>query len=419
MKLFWLEIKKEVKDYQIPYSTAYTQWILNNGQDIQLNMQTFYKMYRIDSDIRRCIQEIMQTAGKSGWIIREWINNRQDYKQIKNQQINEMLWSDNFNTLKNEIIKHLEISWNVFILKGLNLEDKAVDFKILDCRYISIVTDSNLNVVRYLYKDIKKNVILTYMPDDVYHYIDTIDPDNTVFWISLLETIVYDVMGDIEASKSNYYFFQNDALPSSLYILQEWLTTEAQEQILNNLKTQLQGWHNKHKNIVSWNIVDVKPIAQSHTDMDFLNQKKHKTEKVCATMGVPRIILNYTDWVNYSNAETQYKKFIENTVRPIEQTLTVIFNELFKDYLGDAEFYIVDQHINDLSEKLDLAIKWVAIWLITRNEWRQFMWYESAENNDIMNEYTCSSNTILLDAVAWTVATVDNQTTNNPNDVWS
>jgi hypothetical protein len=39
--------------------------------------------------------------------------------------------------------------------------------------------------------------------------------------MSLLETIVYDVFGDDEANISNYYFFKNDAMPSSLYVLQE------------------------------------------------------------------------------------------------------------------------------------------------------------------------------------------------------
>jgi hypothetical protein len=415
MKIFWLEIKKESKAYvpNTPYS--WVQWLLNVWKDLQSNLQTFYKMYRIDADIRRCIQEIQQTSWKWGWAVRKWIDNRKDYKNVEVKEVSDILWWNNFIRLKNEIIQQLSISWTLFIKKNINIEWKSNWFEVLDTRYMSVVTDWNLIPVRYIYQDKVQNQSIAYNPEDIYSYKDITDIDNPVFWISMLESIVYDVMWDLEASRSNYYFFQNDALPSSLYVLQEWLSAEAQEQIMTTLKTQLQWWHNKHKNIVSWNIIDIKPIARSHTDMDFLNQKKHKTEKVCATLWVPKIVLNYTDWVNYSNADIQYQKFIENTIRPTEWSLEVIFNDLFSDYLSWAEFYIIDKHINDFKDKLSLSIQAVQNWLITRNEARFFMWYDTIEADDMMNEYTVGSNTILLDAVAsWTpIPTASEQISNN------
>lgn len=222
---------------------------------------------------------------------------------------------------------------------------------------MSVVTDTNYVPTKYLYHDRSLGQVIEYSPDDIYLYKEIEDIDNVVFGISMLESIVYDVMGDLEASKSNYYFFQNDALPSSMYVLQEGLSKEDQAKVLEDLKAQLQGGANKHKNLVSGNVTDVKPIARSHTDMDFLEQKKHKTEKVCATLGVPKIVLNYTDGVNYTNADVQYQKFIENTIRPSELLIETIMNDLLADYLGDAEFYIIDKHINDFKDKLTLAIQ--------------------------------------------------------------
>lgn len=409
MKLFWLEIKREQKGYvpNTPYQSI--QWLFDAWKDLQVNIQTFYKMYRIDADIRRCIQEIQQTAWKSGWAIRKWINNKSDYKNIEIKEVTDLLWGNKFNKIKNWILQHLNISWTSFIKKDLNIEDNPNGFEIFDTRYISVITDSNLNPTKYIYQDKVKNQAIEFTPDDIYKYSDITDIDNPVFGISMLESLVYDVMGDLEANKSNYYFFQNDALPSSLYVLQEWLSAEAQQQIMDTLKTQLSWWASKHKNIVSWNIIDIKPIQQSHTDMDFLNQKKHKTEKVCATLWVPKIILNYTDWVNYSNAEIQYQKFIENTIRPTEMALEIIFNDLLKPYLGDAEFYIIDKHINDFKDKLTLGISAVQNWILTRNEARQFIGEETVSSDDMMNEYTVSSSTILLDSVAsWNPTVNDN-----------
>ena len=400
MKLFGFEIKKEQKGYvpNTPYQSI--QGLVDVGKDLQVNLQTFYKMYRIDADIRRCIQEIQQTSWKSGWGVRKYINNRSDYKNIEIKEISDILGGNKYLRLKNEIIQQLTISGTVFIKKDLNMEDNPNGFQVFDTRYMSVITDWNLTPTKYIYQDKVKNQAIEYKAEDIYSYKDITDIDNPVFGISMLESLVYDVMGDLEASKSNYYFFQNDALPSSLYILQEGLSTEAQEQIMTTLKAQLSGGSSKHKNIVSWNIIDIKPIQQSHTDMDFLNQKKYKTEKVCATLWVPRIVLNYTDWVNYSNAEIQYQKFIENTIRPCEQSLEIIFNDLFETYLDTAEFYIIDKHINDFKDKLTLGIQAVQNWILTRNEARQFIWEDTVNGDDMMNEYTVSSSTILLDSVA-------------------
>ncbi len=414
MKLFGLEIKREKKGYvpNTPFQSI--QGLFDAWKDLQVNIQTFYKMYRIDADIRRCIQEIQQTAWKSWWGVRRWINNRSDYKNIEITEVNELLSGDKFNKIKNGILQHLSISGTSFIKKDLNIEDNPNGFQIFDTRYMSVITDVNLNPTKYIYHDKVKNQAVEYWPQDIYKYSDITDIDNPVFWISMLEPLVYDIMGDLEASKSNYYFFQNDAMPSSLYVLESWLWTEAQKAIMEQLKTQLQGWHNKHKNIVSWNILDIKPIQKSHSDMDFLNQKKHKTEKVCATLWVPKIVLNYTDGVNYSNAEIQYQKFIENTIRPTERALEVIFNDLLAPYLKDAEFYIIDKHINDYKDKLNLWISAVQNWILTRNEARQFIGEDTVSGDDMMNEYTVSSSTILLDAVAsW------NPTTEVPLIQWA
>jgi hypothetical protein len=62
--------------------------------------------------------------------------------------------------------------------------------------------------------------------------------------------------------------------------------------------------------------------------------------------------------VNYSNGDVQYKKFIENTIRPLERTIEhvfTIFLQDFKDYQG-YEFEVNDEHIDDFAIKSKLAI---------------------------------------------------------------
>ena len=42
-----------------------------------------------------------------------------------------------------------------------------------------------------------------------------------VFGTTILETLVLDVLGDEEANLLNYFWFENDAIPSSLYVLKD------------------------------------------------------------------------------------------------------------------------------------------------------------------------------------------------------
>ena len=43
-------------------------------------------------------------------------------------------------------------------------------------------------------------------------------------------------------------------------------------------------------------------------DMQYEVLRRFTTERVCAGYRVPKIISGYTDGVNYTNTETQYKK---------------------------------------------------------------------------------------------------------------
>jgi phage portal protein BeeE len=68
-----------------------------------------------------------------------------------------------------------------------------------------------------------------------------------------------------------------------------------------DLQEQMKGSKNKHKSIASNLIKDVKPIAVNHKDIDFINQRKLTTEKVCATLEIPKSLLGYVDNINYAN----------------------------------------------------------------------------------------------------------------------
>lgn len=405
MKIFWWELKRAKTQLQTEnkgivsttYRSPYEPLFLN-GKEVARNMETYFRMYRVNADLRRCIEEVQQTCCKSGYQTKIWVNNREDYKVVYNEQVEEALnFIDNFGTLKNDIVQMKMLTENVFIQKIRDLKNRVVGWKVLDTRRVSILTDKEGTRLAYILRD---GASMNRIPlEEIFHFIWNRDPDNCFFGMSLLETIVYDVLGDEASVIMNYYYFDNDAIPSALYIMDKNLSEDEQKLLLENIKGQLSWARNKSKSIVSNGIEDIKKISDDRKDIQFVELRKYATDKVCAVMGVPRIILNYTEWVNYSNAEMQYTKFIENTIRPMEWFLNMVFTAMIQDISPNLEFVAIDNHINDMKEKNVIAVQNVASGIWTRNEAREYIGYEPI-SIEIMDSPTVASWTTLLDDIS-------------------
>lgn len=97
--------------------------------------------------------------------------------------------------------------------------------------------------------------------------------------------------------------------------------------------------------------------------------------------------MNYTEGVQVGNGETQYKKFIENTIRTEEMELNYIFTTILAEILPDVWFQVVDDHINDKEDKLNIVEKAVNIGVWTRNEGREYLG-ETRSENELLDSYT-------------------------------
>lgn len=80
----------------------------------------------------------------------------------------------------------------------------------------------------------------------------------------------------------NYYWFQNDSIPSALYVLKEGMEEEDKKRTINTIRGQLTGGHQKNKSIVSEAVVDIKQMENGKVDAVFLEYRKYVTEKICA-----------------------------------------------------------------------------------------------------------------------------------------
>ena len=125
--------------------------------------------------------------------------------------------------------------------------------------------------------------IKEYEKDDIVHFFDESDPDNEVLGLSLMEGLIIDVLTDSEAGVSNYNYFKNNAIPSSIIILEDGMSDKDKEFAVQQFKAQFSGGKNKHKISAVTGVKDIKQLQDSFADMEFTALRGFTTNKVCAT----------------------------------------------------------------------------------------------------------------------------------------
>lgn len=208
MKILGFEIKRGSTETKSPagvvlggrkkgFSTSLSANGVNiNGESISASYRTFWKMYRTNTDIFRCVEEKIQTAMKKGYELQK-VNITDGKRKVTKDEAFERALGD-VQDLAKKIILALEVFGDVFIRKIFNVRGQVIGFEVLDTREVSVVTDSNLVVQRYMYRR-KSGTSLkveNFEPFEIVHWKYGHDWDNPIFGTTVLSTLLYDVFGD-------------------------------------------------------------------------------------------------------------------------------------------------------------------------------------------------------------------------------
>lgn len=239
-----------------------------------------------------------------------------------------------------------------------------------------------------------------FKPEEIFQFKTEDDPNSPVYGLSPLEPVIWEVRTDIAALLSNYSFFQNSARPDTQYILDETLSDEQQEDVIRQLQDSLTGSENHHKALAIKGVKDVKTLTVNPRDMEYNILRRFTTEKVCSVLGVPKTILNYTDGVNYSTNDGQYRKFWEGTIQPLNRMVAEALTRLAKEHFGVQESSIKfnDRHF-DTEESVREDLK---LGIITINEARQkrgMDYYDPADMGEFVDKAIIFNGTAAIPVV--------------------
>jgi HK97 family phage portal protein len=333
----------------------------NAGTEYKISVHSLYAIYRMNSDIRNCVREIQQGVGKSGYNL---VNpddptiepSPSQWNQLQSVLNSESSTHKSWKDLLSRTVRDIEIAGNAYWVKLKNAGGQVLGFQPVDPRTMVIIAQPTGEIVQYIQK-MNETKVREYDPEDIVHFKGEDDPVNEVFGMGKLEPIIWEARTDNAAMISNYKFFENNAIPSALYILDEKIPKETLKAKMAEIKEAYGGADNYKKVAGLIGVKDVKMLNISQKDMDFLAGRKFSTEKICASFGVPKFMLGYTDTVNNNNGTELEKNFYEKTILPIEQNIQSTINQQYLSMtdLSDWQFVFEENLFNNPKETEERA----------------------------------------------------------------
>jgi phage portal protein BeeE len=200
----------------------------------KFDVSSLYTSWRNSGDVFGCVREIRQGTGIGGFYFYDPSDDKKEKPapEALVKQLTSVLTYQykTLRTFKDRVMEPRLIAGNTYIEKIRNPLGGLLGVKTLDPRTMAVVSNEHGNVFKYIqsvYSQGEKSVMpVEFEPEDIIHWKWGSDPNAEVFGFSAMEPILWEVRTDLSAMISNYFFFENDAVPSVWYMLDDQLSDE-------------------------------------------------------------------------------------------------------------------------------------------------------------------------------------------------
>lgn len=403
------EINKETKSYINTLSSDwrnYLWWNIGACGNVRFTQQSFYDIHKKNILISSYYRKIVKMVGMYGFRIYD-MNNETIKNDAMLTEIVKFFSIPNFGQFKQQFYTQAFCSWQVFGIVGKEnmLWEKKI--KILDSRGMKINIDQYWDPTSYMYGGWIKEKAETYMPDDIIDDIVYYDHDIPYKWISLYEWLLTDAMTDAEASKTNYFYFENNARPWVIVRLSQDLLNNPQE--LANFKKEWKEryeWSkNNNKPVVSAWIEDVKVLEMNNSNNQLLDLRKFIDTKVALAFRMDKRLVGYNVESGWSRSEIDSVSQIQGNVAISE------FSDMIDSFMTEAvkKFLITNwsfewYRIHCINEKFSNELKDKEFWvrlvengIATREEYRKEYDMDTENLPNWMDRFTIPSTQKFID----------------------
>lgn len=370
-------------------SMRYGSW-QNNLYDMlasgnyRVSFDTLYSIYNNVADVKAAIRRKQSAMAKAGF---RFTAKDDEGKEGDTEQSNKArMWLDRkdltFSTLKDTFIRDIDVAGNCYLqlLKSAG-NGEPLGVQPVDPRTVVVKADKYGNVDEYIQRVWGYDPVY-FTPEELVHAVMDYSTRNEILGVSPIESIVWEGRTEMASQMSNYYFYENNAVPSHLLIVDENLSPDQVKQLRHEIDRNFKGTKKKWKSGVIPFVKDIKTITPTQKDMRLIETRMLTTKKIVVAFGVDSFLLGYTEKVQRGNAQMIRKEFYENTIRAYE----IYFEELINTHVLPAwgldriKFKINPSNYEDKKEVAETTRADVIAGVITINEARAARGLEPLDN---------------------------------------
>ena len=287
------------------------QQVLNAGRRAQLGI--YYEMYREHPTLRAGIEKIAKVAIATGYMFQPESAEGQLPKE-RAKEVKLFFRASNGNQLLKATYRDLLIFADAYWWVQRARNGKPIKAKRLHPKFVTIETNG-IEVTGYKYGP-SADKSITYDPSVILHFkLD--DPDNDLYGLSLLHSLMRTVATDLFAMEYNGNFFENSAQTGVIFNMKN----TSPEEIERNrawLDVNYVGAKNAHKPLILEGDVEVSRSISTSKEMEFIEGRKFNREEILSVLDVPASKVAISGDSNRSTSKEDDNTFRSETVAPLQ-----------------------------------------------------------------------------------------------------
>lgn len=276
----------------------------------------------------------------------------------------------------------MKMAGTAYVRKVMN-NRKVLGLSLLLPWNISPQIDNNGYLKNWIYWDGGKQIIL--QPEEVMVFAE-FNPSQRYPYItrgySPIQAIAMTIRGEKEIEKRNYAILNNDTPPGMILSTEQAMSKEQIEKVRESREARHSGAENTRKLAIL--PFGIKPInlQASPKEMEFVAQQAWDRDKILAIYKVPKAVLGIGEGVNVGNVKAFNQTFASRCIEPLAKKIARVLNDQLFNGIWIFEF------VNILPTDEEEIRNHYFAGGITRNEYRQELWYKPIKWGDVFADGT-------------------------------
>jgi HK97 family phage portal protein len=338
-----------------------------------------------------CVRIISSAVAGIPWVVYQSQRNG-DVTELPNHALNSLLsrpnpWQGGASFFES-LVGYLMLSGNAYIeVVG---PDRGAPRELYALRpdRMKVIPGNNTQLVGgYEYTVAGQTV--KFAPEQILH-LRLFNPLSDWYGMSPIEAAARSIDQNNESRAWNVALLQNMARPPGALVTQTTLTDEQFTRLKEDIDRYYSGVKNAGKPLLLEGGLDWKEMGLNAEEISWLEGLRLSAREIAIAFGVPPELIGDSENKTYSNWQESRKAFYEETILPMMDWIKAELNNWLVPKFGDSSIYVdydrdeIEALSEDRQSVWNRAIAGVQAGIITPNEAREMLGYETAEGADIL-----------------------------------